>query len=204
MYNKNALSKDRERGGKSKKNQPVKKTALCTKNQQEKSSRKSRLTENGSTCNKEINTWIIFFGNKIPVLVMNTLQKLGGRQTGDHGWWRPDTHQPSEGGDKMGGNSFVHQIKFWITRIILASLLDFSCKCIHNSWNFKWNYENVCIWNERETTLACWLFGLRNLYVSYRSSESWRISISLVFILNNLWIVRKGKKCWCLYLVVWH
>lgn len=39
-----------------KKNQPVKKTALCTKNQQEKSSRKSRLTENGSTCNKEINT----------------------------------------------------------------------------------------------------------------------------------------------------
>lgn len=32
------------------------KTALCTKNQQEKSSRKSRLTENGSTCNKEINT----------------------------------------------------------------------------------------------------------------------------------------------------
>lgn len=40
------------------------------------------------------------------------------------------THQPSEGGDKMGGDSLVHQIKFWITWIILASLLDFSCKCI--------------------------------------------------------------------------
>lgn len=35
------------------------------------------------------------------------------------------THQPSEGGDKKGGNSFVHQIKFWITRIILASLQTF-------------------------------------------------------------------------------
>lgn len=108
-----------ERGGKLKKS-TRQKTALCTKNQQEKSSRKSRLTENGSTCNKEINTWIIFFGNKIPVLVMNTLQKLGGRQTGDHGWWTPDTHQPSEGGDKMGGDSL-----FWITRIILASLQTF-------------------------------------------------------------------------------
>lgn len=55
MYNKNALSKDRERGGKLKKS-TRQKTALCTKTQQEKSSRKSRLTENGSTCNKEINT----------------------------------------------------------------------------------------------------------------------------------------------------
>lgn len=135
---------------------------------------------------------------------MNTLQKLGGRQTGDHGWWRPDTHQPSEGRDKKGGNSFVHQIKFWITWIILASLQTFHVNVfiIHEILNeIK---KNVCICNERETTLACWLFGLRNLYVSYRSSQSWRVSISLEFILNNLWIVRKGKKCWCLYLVVWH
>lgn len=91
----------------------------------------------------------------------------------------------------------MHQIKFWITWIILASLQTFHVNVfiIHEILNeIK---KNVCICNERETTLACWLFGLRNLYVSYRSSQSWRVSISLEFILNNLWIVR--KKNWSLY-----
>lgn len=56
MYNENALSKDRKKREILKINQPVKKQPSVQKNQQEKSSRKSRSTENGSTCNKEINT----------------------------------------------------------------------------------------------------------------------------------------------------
>lgn len=47
------------------------------------------------------------------------------------------THQPSEGGDKIGGNSLVHHIKFWITRIILASLQTFHVNVfrIHEIFN---------------------------------------------------------------------
>lgn len=102
--------------------------------------------------------------------------------------------------DKMEGNSLVHQIKLLITWVILVSLQIFHVFIIHKISIIEIGDKigdkkmSACIWNERETTLACWLFSMRNLFFfSYRSLESSRVSISLDFILNNLWFVKRKK-----------